>query len=355
MLTNYNSAIIAARNAQNLNAVRWYMMIYPFGRKNLRLGLDREIQRRERAAETPIEYFAPFYVEAKEKGGKIVTTDKALFENYVFVKASVKEIFRLKQYEERYNLPRREYKSNGEQYYPYISDEAVKNLQWIAASYQGIIPVYVDDSSWLIKGDKVKIISGPFKGVEATLFDNKKNNRKEIMLVIDNWMSIPLLHIKENQYKVIGLNEKETKSDIKIDDEIIPTLHPILCRGLRGKISEEDRKFVKDILFKYETVKVQSDVMRCKLYSIQAMAYRILWQPDKLKSLISNINTILPAIKAEQAKAQLLTALYACSDNSLFYNCAHTIIDPWTKEASPKKSKLQLIKFLKDYDMILGH
>ncbi len=350
-----DAAVIAARNARNLDAVRWYLIIYPFGRKHLPVGLDREIARRMKSGETPIEYFAPLYVEAKEVNGRIVSTDKPLFENYVFVHASIREIFVMKKYEERYNLPRREVRSNGEQYYPYISDETVQHLKWIARSYSGTIPVYTGDTSWLIRGDRVRLISGPLKGVEATLFDNPKSKRKELMLVIGNWMSVPLLHVKENQYVVIGLNGKAEKKDIKINDEAIPLLHEILCRKIEGDITEEDRIQVRDLIAQYEGGDVHSDVMRCKLYAILLMAYTLLEEADKRDHLMGNIHVILPAIKAEQSKALLLTALYGCTDSSLYHRHAHQIVDPWKQEDSPKKSKQQLIDRLADYDRCFKH
>ncbi len=350
-----DSALISARNARNISMVRWYLMIYPFGRKALPAGLDREIERRRKAGETPIEYFAPHYVEAKEVDGRIVTTDRQLFENYVFVRASIKEIFRMKQYEERYNLPRRQFDSNGEQYYPYISDEIIQNLKWIARSYSGVIPVYVDDTSWLIKGDRVRIISGPFKGVEATLFDNRKKNRKEIMVVIDNWMTVPLLHVKENQYRVVALNAKSGTDEVKINDELIPQLHEILCHSLSGKLTDEDIAFVSDIVIRFAGLEPHSDVMRCKLYSLLLMTYTILHDTDRRDNLLGIISVILPAVKAEQSKALLLTILYGCTDSSMYYQHAHMIVDPWRTETPLKKSKRQLIQFLADYDRILGH
>ncbi len=350
-----DTAVIAAKNAISLNVVRWYLIIYPYGRKHLPVGLNREINRRDKAGETPIEYFAPQYVEAREVDGKIVTTNKALFENYVFVKSSIKEIFVMKRYEERYNLARKEYRNNGEYYYPYVSDEVIENLKWIAQSYSGVIPIYVDDTSWLIKGDRVRITSGPLKGIEATLFSNRKNNRKEIMVVIDNWMSVPLLHVKENQYVVIALNGKTDKKEIKIGDDIIPRLHEILCRKYNGVLDEEDKKYVSDIIAGYSRLEVHTDVIRCKLYSILLMAYTIGKQTERRANLIGNIHVILPAITAEQSKALLLTTLYGCTDNNLYYRHAHKIVDQWKLEDNPKKSKRELIQRLNDYDRYLGH
>lgn len=350
------AALVAARNAKNTTVVRWYLMIYPYGRKGLVSRLEREIERRKKAGEEPIDYFAPVYVEAKTIDGQVVRTEKQLFENYVFIRSSVKEIFRMKQQEEPYNFPRREVSSKGEYHYPYVSDETIQYLKWIARSYSGIIPVYTDDKSWLVKGDRIRITSGPFKNIEARLFDNQKNHRKTVMLLVDNWMSVPLLHVRESQYKLIALNNRTVeKGDFKIGDEVLPALHEILCRRFKGEVGETDRNFVQGIIDRYTGRVFSSDIMRCKYYAVLLMAHSILGNIDKQEHLTAIIHEMLPSITAEQSKALLLAALYACTDNSLYYLQVHRITEPWTKEQSPKKSKQQLLSRLADYDRYLGH
>ncbi len=349
------NAFIAARNARNLDCVRWYLLIYPYGRKGLLLGLDREIERRRKYNEPPIEYFAPRYVEARKMNDRIVATDRPLFENYIFVHASIREIFRMKQFEECYNLPRRVIHSNGEQHYPYISDETLQHLRWIARSYSGVIPVLADNASWLTRGDRIRIISGPFKGVEATLFENRLNSTREILVVVDNWMNVPLLHVKENEYVVVALNGNAERADVKVNDELLSRLHDILCRTYRDTPDAEDSNFVSELLAQYANGEAHSDVMRCKLYAILLMAYTILKDKEKQEKLMGIIHMLLPAITAVQSKALLLTAMYGCTDNSLYFRQAHALVDPWLKEESPKKSKAQLIRRLSDYDRCLGH
>lgn len=351
-----DKALIAARNARNLDIVRWYLMIYPFGRKGLLLGLQREIERRKKSGEPPIEYFAPIYVEAKDTEGKIVRTEKQLFHNYVFVRSSVRELFNMKKHEEQYNFPRRESNSRGEHFYPYVSDEMMQNLMWIAQSYSGMIPVYNGDISWLVKGDRVKITSGPLKGVEALLFENEKRHRKEIMVVVDNWMTVPLLHVRESQYKVITLNgNRSAGEDIKIKDECILRLHSMMRHFYHHEVTSDDILYAKDVLAQYKNYEPASDVMRCKLYSLLLMAYVVLQLADEKERLIKVIQEMLPAIKAEQSKALLLTAVYGCTDNFLYHRQAHQIIDEWRKEDNPKNSKQILIQRLADYDKWFGH
>ena len=45
----------------------------------------------------------------------------------------------------------------------------MRNLRWVAEAYRGELPVYVPESGRLVKGDRVRITEGEFKGVEAVV------------------------------------------------------------------------------------------------------------------------------------------------------------------------------------------
>ena len=49
-------------------------------------------------------------------------------------------------------------------HFPYLSDDEMGNLRWVAESYSNELPVYVPDSGRLLKGDRVRITSGYFAG-----------------------------------------------------------------------------------------------------------------------------------------------------------------------------------------------
>ena len=94
---------------QDLKTVRWYVLTLPTaaGGRRDRIspsrGLDAELSRRERRGETLFEYFAPSYVEVRKVDGKLVNTRRPLLFNYVFIRSSVEEIFRMKQTLPLYN------------------------------------------------------------------------------------------------------------------------------------------------------------------------------------------------------------------------------------------------------------
>ncbi len=333
-------------------------MTFPFGKKGLTYGLDQELERRKRAAEQLFEYFAPTYVETKEIDGEIVTTQASLLYNYFFIHASEDDLFILKRHQPQYSVLRRITNKDGSYYYPYVKDSVIEALQWIARSYGGYIPLYLLDQTLLIKGDRIKITKGQFKGIEARLVTQPKSATSRVMVFVDNWMCVPLMNVRPNQYEVIDLNEngEKEKSTTGLDNlQLSQNLHYALCRYLKGETTEQDTILAEQTLQKFSGLIVNTSILRCKLYSLLLPAYTILGNKEKSEGIMKLIQIMLPKITAEHSLALLMVTLYGCTDNAFYHQKAHQLIDPYTNEQSPKKNKRLLIQRLSDYDRCLGH
>lgn len=342
-------------------AVRWYVLTLPTaggGRDRISpsKGLDAELSRRERRGEALFEYFSPSYVEARKVGGKMVNTKRPLLYNYVFVHASEDEIFRLKRTLPLYNfLPR--VSSGGRSYFPYLSDREMDTLRWVAASYSNELPVYVPDSGRLLKGDRVRITSGPFTDMEAEVVVQPGGGHKDVMVRILDCMWVPLFEVRRGEYELIELNTGGKHVYTHLDnDRLSEGLHDALGRyHARGVVTDEDARLAREVLRGYASLRGETDVIRCKLYSLLLPAYLLLGEEDEFDRLLSTMRSMLPVIKAGQSRALLLVTLYGCTDSRLYQRMAHELVDPWMEEASPKRSKTVLIRRLRDYDRWFGH
>ncbi|WP_297904373.1 transcriptional regulator [uncultured Parabacteroides sp.] len=346
----------------DLKVVRWYVLTLPTaggGRRDKispAKSLDAELSRRKRRGETLFEYFAPSYVEVRKVDGKMVNTKRPLLFNYVFVRASVEEIFQMKRTLPLYNfLPR--VSSGGITHFPYLSDDEMGNLRWVAESYSNELPVYVPDSDRLLKGDCVRITSGYFAGMEAEVVIQPGGGHKNVMVRILDCMWVPLFEVKTGEYELIELNTKGKHVYTHLDnDRLREGLHDALGRyHTSGSVVEEDTRLAHEVLRCYGSLCVETDVMRCKIYSSLLPAYKLLGEEDEFVRLLATMRSMLPVVKAAQSRALLLVTLYGCTDSSLYRQMAHEVVDPWRGESSPKKSKLSLIRRLDDYDRWLKH
>ena len=349
------------RARKNSNAVRWYVLALPTSRQghyqgNPARALRMELERRTRNGEPVFEYFAPSYVEVRKQHGELVRTNHPLLYNYVFIHASEAEIYRMKRFLPQYNfLPRVREKDDA--YYPYLSDEAMENLKWVAASYSDVLPVYTPGPERLMKGDRIRITEGQFKGVEASVIIQPGGGRKEVMVCVENCMYVPLLCVEPGQYEVIALNADNRHVYTRLNGDRLPAgLHEALKRYHSPEgVTDADRALASEVLQQYANLQLDSDVMRCKLYSMLLPAYAILGDRKAFDQLLGTVRSILPLIRAEQSRSLLLVTLYGCTNCCLDYEQAHAAVDPWRGEQPLKKSKAQLLRRLDDYDCWLSH
>lgn len=343
-------------SSRNCNAVRWYVLTLPAGHRGPATGLRQELDRRIRNGEPAFEYFAPTYVEVRNEGGRFINTRRPLLYNYVFIRQSENEIYRMKRQLQHYNfLPR--VRAGAESHYPYLTDEAMRNLRWVARSYSDELPVYVPEAERLMKGDRVRIIAGQFEGAEATVVSSPGAGQKEVMVCIENWMWVPLLHVRPGEYEIIALNDSGKHRYTRLDnDRLITGLHEALGRFHSPEgATDDDRALAGEAIRQYGNLQMESDVMRCKLYAQLLSAYTLTGDEEACRELLGTIRSILPAIRAEQSAALLLVTLYGCTNNYQYHLQAHAIVDRWRTETNPKKSKLRLIRWLDDCDRWFGH
>lgn len=342
-------------------AVRWYVMTLPTSRRgdyrgNPGRGLQAELERRLRQGEPAFEYYAPLCVEAREVDGTWVNTHKPLLLNYVFIHASEAEILRIKQFQPQYNfLPR--IRDTHEEYYPYLTDQAMEELQRVACTYLDELPVCSLSLGQPVKGDRIRITAGKFKGIEATVAIQPGGGRKTIAVRIEGCMYVPLLSVNPDQYEIIALNTENRHLYTRMNSDRLPDgLHKALQRyHSTAGVSVQDEQLAQEVLRQYEQLQMESDIMRSKLYALLLPAYTILGQREKRDQLIATIHRTLPRLKAEQARALLWVTLYGCTNDKQCYYNAHEIVAPWRQETALKKSKERLLHRLQDYDRWLGH
>lgn len=359
---NWTDSVTRQLRAQkNNNTVRWYVLVLPLSRYGHYQGnpahaLQAELDRRVRGGGKLFEYFAPSYVEVCERHGKLVRTNHPLLYNYVFIHASESEIFRMKQFLPQYNFLPRIRDGHGE-YYPHLTDEAMRNLRWVAESYSNVLPLYTPGPDRLMKGDRIRITEGQFKGVEATVIIQPGAGRKEVMVCVENCMYVPLLSVEPGQYEVIALNADNRHVYTRLNGDRFPAgLHEALRRYHSPEgVTDADRTLASEVLQQYGSLQLESDVMRCKLYALLLPAYLVLKDGERFDQLLGTIQSLLPIVRAEQSRALLLVTLYGCTNNCLYHDQAHALIDPWRRELPLKKNKAQLLRRLDDYDRWLGH
>ncbi len=343
-------------NWKNSHVIRWYVLTLPGSHRGRAAELQAEVDRRAAESEPIFEFFAPTYTKVRTVRGHEENVKRPLLFNYVFIHASEVEIKRMKKLLPAYNFLPRVRGAEGE-WFPYLTDAAMQNFRWVAQAYEDRLPAYVPDATRLVKGDRIRILEGQFAGVEATLVSNVGSSDKEIVVRVDDWLWVPLLHVAPRQYEVIALNNDSKHEYFHYDNEKFRKgLHLAMEHHLTGgTLTDADRQLAAEALLSFRNLQADTDVMRCKRYAYLLIIHTLLGNEAERTELIHTIRSFLPLVKAEQSRALLHVTLYGCTNDHLDFEAAHTLVIPWMSEANPKKSKRQLIDQLRDYDCWLGH
>ncbi len=289
--------------------------------------------------------------------GKVRHTDKPLFFNYVFIRSSQADIYRMMT---NFDLNKYSFlpmvRTGSQHYFPYLTDQAMEQLKWVARSYGNEIPVYVPKPVALMCGDRIRISDGLFKGLEATVITSSGAMKGKVMAKIDNFMWVPLFEVKTGQYEVIELSKKGKHQYARLGStQIFDELYAFLKRSYTGSLEAADEKRLQQIIKEYAHLEVDTDILRCKRYAILLLSYAALRDAAPKEQTIAQITSLLPAVTSQMSQALLLSILYFCTDSSIWHARAHQCVAAWRTEEKPKPAKKEILRRLDEYDALFGH
>ena len=141
------------------NIEQWYAM---------RVTYQRELIAKRFLDDRNIESFVPVRQERRLVGGRYCLKPRALLHNYIFIHSTREEIDNLKQY----HLPYLRYvmhTQNGERQIMVVPQEQMRSFVIVAGSDDERVMFLPSESSEFAKGERVRVLAGPFAGAEGVL------------------------------------------------------------------------------------------------------------------------------------------------------------------------------------------
>lgn len=157
------------------NAVAWYV---------LRVTYQREITASKALEELQIEHYVPTIRTRirNEKGVSIGWKTEPLVHNYIFVHDSYDKILKIKQGKLDYLRFIMGKDDNGLMDVPqYVPDKQMQDFMKVVRT-MGSKPV--DPNIDLKKGDRVRVLTGPFEGVEGIYIKMPNRHEKRVVIKI---------------------------------------------------------------------------------------------------------------------------------------------------------------------------
>lgn len=156
--------------------IRWYV---------LRVTYQRELATQEQLNKMGINNFVPtLRIRKRNSQGRFYWIREVAVHNYVFIQTSKQMIDSLK----RHTLPHLRYimrHINGERRIMTVPEREMQNFIAVAGNAEEHIRFLPPEEVMLAEGDRVRILGGPFEGVEGHLIKTSKGKRTAVVIRIE--------------------------------------------------------------------------------------------------------------------------------------------------------------------------
>lgn len=176
------------------NSVAWYV---------LRVTYQREITASKALEELKIEHYVPTVRTRirNEKGISIGWKTEPLVHNYIFVHDSYENILRIKQSKLDYLRFMMGKDDSGMMSVPqYVPDKQMADFMKVVRT-MGSKPV--DPNIDLRKGDRVRVLTGPFEGVEGVFIKMPTRHEKRVVIKIEGVAAVATMALNTSDIEKI--------------------------------------------------------------------------------------------------------------------------------------------------------
>lgn len=151
----------------------------------LRVTYQREMQAHLKLMDMGIESYVPTQRKKVVRGGRISYRTVSALHNYIFVRATLGQIKHIKELYIPYLRFMMGHDERGTKCPQCVPEEQMRNFIAITGSEGEMIKYLDPETIDLTKGDRVRILAGPFEGVEGTFMKISAKNEKRVVVKIE--------------------------------------------------------------------------------------------------------------------------------------------------------------------------
>lgn len=266
----------------------------------------------------PFDYFAPMSERSIVVKGREMKRSVPLALNYVFfhtddfmeLRTIVRDIPRVSML---YHQPARDAKtdSHDSQYRPMIaSDREMEMFIKAASFYSQGAPLAVPDRKLMMKGDKVRIIDGPFKGVEGVLISQQGKDGGKVVVSIGDLVSVSTLDISPENIQVIQFAHGNKHIYKKLDSFKLRIDRALKELAEGQSLSDDERQHITNFIRRFSTVRTDTINTEARLAMYVLKGYYALHMPGEVAANYKRLrDEILPRVKSNKVKDDIQQCL----------------------------------------------
>ena len=324
---------------------KWYVLIAYKQEENASKDLEKEIAYRKAGGLSEIRYFAPIYYALKGAEGKKQRVKKPLLPNYVFIRATLDEIFQFKK--EHAYLKFHKPRINGAaSEYVVVPDAEMESFIRVAHAYGQDVVYYRPDEVDLEKGDRVRIIGGAFDGVEGILQCQQGKSGGQVVVEIPHVASVCTWTIEPQYIEILSFAPEARRLYNNLEAFFTKARGALLNFYSSDGVNDSDVAALGDFVRRLQHLKTDTKNAESKLLILLLMSHTVLRNEEERKTLLQRCHDFLPHIKSDMQRAFHLVYMYACTGDVELRETARAITDTWQDIRSGDKKRRELIEDL---------
>lgn len=282
-----------------------------------------------------LKFFLPTRTVLVPMGGKTVRVEKPLAFNLVFVSTDIETLhtFKSQHPDRRLHIAyQRPLSYQQGDYVPplVVPDREMEMFINAVGTYRDAeIPYMKPSEVDLEKGDIVRIVAGPFNGIEGVLLSQQGKEGGRVLVNVSNVIAVPTLHIEPEYLQVLQF-AKKGKHFYKLVDSYVPRLRKAMeevgksgrdgtngmngsnglhgmngASGMNGGNGTSGRSVKAAVLdpvrvFTTRFCNLQADTLNAeaKVQALLLASYRLLGEEEKAATAQAKLDELLPRVKS---------------------------------------------------------
>ena len=334
----------------------WYLLRFSH------ISLQRMLSQLENSG---LRHFLPSYtaVENRKKGMQ-VRVERALMFNMMFIYSSLDECvkfvianpgvnFMVKPSEEHPSVSLNQLASD-EQKTEFCYDKATFRyvitiperqmeifIKAVTNRNTRTVPFMKPTEIDLEKGDKVKIVGGPYDGVEGILESQKGKDGGTVYVHILNFLATRTTEIRPEFIQILEF-AKSGKHMYKKFDSFMTRGHRCVVAHAKGeKISTRDSSYLNVFIRRFSDLKTPTVNMTAKLHLFLFIAYTCLDRKIDADVHEKFLQDYIEKITSESMRIKCLLYLYGCTGSKVYRKQIQSLTKLWKKNIDSKKQEIK--------------
>lgn len=260
---------------------------------------------RELLTAAQIEFFLPTVHKVVTKEGKEESVEKPLLFSYVFMRTDERRAIDFTAANNGITMLREHVPGGQPGPYMIVSDRAMESFIRAVGYYTDSIPFVSPTPEMLVRGDRVRILGGPFQGVEGLLESQQGKDGGRVIVRVADVVAIPTIEIDPSLIQILEF-APSGKHLYKKLDSFEPRLRKAIDYRLHSKTIPTDLSdHVQMFIRRFCEMEVHALNARVRFQCYLVLAYALQHDVDHVRPIQDQLQELLPSIKSRSSRTLL--------------------------------------------------